>query len=163
MREEQFTEYIADDGTPFEQNKEACIIYENLCVKVKNWLHKGIIMFWDGFESYMNFELLEYTFADRLNYFDWLKKRLQYCHFIRINSQPGNEGWEELWEFVSKYCLLSESESIKLKQDYIEGDLLAYDVDCRFHNLSLITRKTTEVYNRLNSSLARFVFSDKYE
>jgi hypothetical protein len=163
MREETVVSYFANDGTPFKQNKEACIIYENLCVKVKNWLHKGTIMLWDGSESFMNPELLEYTFADKLNYFDWLKKRLQYCYFIRVNSQPGKESWEDLWEFVSKYCPLSESESIKLKQDYIEGDLLAYDVDCRFHNFSLVTRKTTEVYDRLNSSLARFVLSDRYE
>lgn len=161
MREETVVSYFADDGTPFKQNKEACIIYENLCTKVKSWLHKGTIMLWDGSESYMNPELLEYTFTDGLNYFDWLKKRLQYSYFIKIKSQPGKEDWEELWEFVFKYCPLSESELIKLKRDYVEGDLLGYDVDCRFHNFSLVSRRTAEVCDRLNASLARFALADR--
>ena len=31
MREETIVSYFADDGTPFEQNKDACKIYEELC------------------------------------------------------------------------------------------------------------------------------------
>lgn len=155
MRTETIVAYFADDGTPFKQNKEACEIYDKLCQKYKTWLRRDTVMFWDGYETYMNLELIDYTFADKLCYLDWLKKRLQYCHFIVVNSQSGEEAWEDLWEFVSKYCPLSEGESIKLKQDYKKGDLLAYDVhDCKFHNFSLVSRNTETIHNRLIQHLA---------
>ena len=166
MRTETIVAYFADDGTPFKQNKDACEIYDKLCAKTKNWLRRGTVMFWDGSETYMNFELIDYTFADNLCYLDWLKKRLQYCHFIIVNSQPGEEAWEDLWEFVSKYCPISESESIKLKRDYKEGDLLAYDVpDCKFHNFSLVARNTDIIHNRLKLNLANHAMAnrDKWE
>ena len=40
MREEVITRYIADDGTPFEENKEACKVYEDLCHKLNCCLEK---------------------------------------------------------------------------------------------------------------------------
>ena len=162
MTEKTLTLYFADDGTPFKENKDACKIYDELCQKYKRWLGRGTVMFWNGSEEYMNFELMDYTFADNLCYLDWLKKRLQYCHFIVVNSQPGEEAWEDLWEFVSKYCPLSENESIKLKCDYNEGDLLAYDVhDCKFHNFSLVARNTEIIHNRLNQNLAKIALPNK--
>ena len=165
MRAETTVSYFADDDTPFGQNKDACVIYDELCTKIKNWLRRGTVMLWDGSETYMNFELIDYTFADKLCYLDWLKKRLQYCHFLVVNSQPGKEDWDELWEFVSKYCPLSEGESIKLKQDYMEGDLLAYDADCRFHNFSLVARNTAVIHDRLRLNLANHAMAnrDKWE
>lgn len=165
MRTETIVAYFADDGTPFKQNKDACEIYDRLCAKIKTWLRRGTVMFWDGSETYMNFELIDYTFADNLCYLDWLKKRLQYCHFIVVNSQPGEESWEDLWEFVSKYCPLSEGESRKLRQDYKEGDLLAYDADCRFHNFSLVARNTEIIHSRLKLNLANHAMAnrDKWE
>ena len=161
MTEKTMTLYFADDGTPFKENKDACKIYDELCQKYKLLLGRGTVMFWDGSEEYMNFELMDYTFADNLCYLDWLKKRLQYCHFIVVNSQPGEEAWEELWEFVSKYCPLSESESTKLQCDYKEGDLLAYDSDCRYHNFSLVARNTEIIHNRLNQNLAKIALPNK--
>ena len=166
MVEKTLTLYFADDGTPCKENKDACKIYDELCQKYKRWLGRGTVMFWNGSEEYMNFELMDYTFADNLCYLDWLKKRLQYCHFIVVNSQPGEETWEELWEFVSKYCPLSENESIKLQCDYKEGDLLAYDVhDCKFHNFSLVARNTEIIHSRLKLNLANHAMAnrDKWE
>ena len=152
MTEKTMTLYFADDGTPFKENKDACKIYDELCRKYKNWLVRGVVKFWDGDEQYLNPELIDYTFADNLCYLDWLKKRLQYCHFITLEAQPGDELWETLWEFVSKFCPLSDSERTKLERDYSTGDLLAYDIDCRFHNFSLVARNTEEIYKRLTSN-----------
>ena len=154
MRTENIVFYFADDGTPFNQDRDACEHYDRFCLKIKNWLQKGIIKFWDGSETYMNPKLIDYTFVDNLYYLDWLKKRLSYCYFIVINSQPGEDIWEDLWEFVSKYCPMSESEKIKIRRDYKKDDLIAYDVyDCKFHNFSLVTRNTEAIYDRLKLKL----------
>lgn len=161
MKTETVVNYFADDGTPFKQNKDACEIYDKLCAKTKTWLRKGTVMFWDGSESYMNFELIDYTFADNLCYLDWLKKRLQYCHFIVVNSQPGEPAWDDLWEFVSKYCSISDAESNKFRQDYKEGDLIAYDIDCKFHNFSLVARNTEAIHNRLKQNLVDHAMANK--
>ena len=56
MTEKTMTLYFADDGTPFKENKDACKIYDELCQKYKLWLGRGTIMFWDGYEEYMNFD-----------------------------------------------------------------------------------------------------------
>lgn len=153
MRTETITLYFAEDGTPFNQDKEACEYYENFCIKIKTWLQKGLIRFWDGSETYLNSKLINYTFTNNLCYSDWLKKRLSYCYFIIISSQPGEELWEDLWEFVSKYCPMSESERIKISRDYKKDDLIAYDVyDCKFHNFSLVARNTETIYDRLLQS-----------
>lgn len=166
MRAETIISYFADDGTPFEQNKEACEIYDKLCAKTKTWLRRGTVMFWDALETYMNFDLIDYTFKDKTCYLDWLKKQLSCCHFIVINSQPGEEVWEDLWEFVYKYCPMSEVERVKLSRDYQEGDLLAYDVhDCKFHNFSLVARNTEITHSRLKLNLANHAMAnrDKWE
>ena len=162
MTEKTMTLYFADDGTPFKENKDACEIYDQICRKYRLWLGRGTVMFWSPQEEYMNLELMDYTFADNLCYLDWLKKRLSYCHFIVVHSQPGEEAWDDLWEFVSKYCPLSEAESIKLRQDYIEGDLIAYDThDCKFHNFSLVARRTAEMHERLNLNVANVAMANR--
>ena len=64
MRTENIVFYFADDGTPFNQDRDACEHYDRFCLKIKNWLQKGIIKFWDGSETYMNPKLIDYTFVD---------------------------------------------------------------------------------------------------
>lgn len=162
MRTETTITYFADDETPFKHDKEACEYYDNLCTKIKTWLRNGTVMFWDGSEAYMNLKLVDYTFTDNLCYLDWLKKRLSYCYFIVINSQPGEDAWEGLWEFVIKYSPLTKLEKIKFEKDYQEGDLIAYDItDCNFHNFSLVARNTEIIYKRLKLNLVNTAMENK--
>ena len=82
MRTENIVFYFADDGTPFNQDRDACEHYDRFCLKIKNWLQKGIIKFWDGSETYMNPKLIDYTFVDNLYYLDILLMLFYLCYII---------------------------------------------------------------------------------
>lgn len=163
MTEKTLTLYFADDGTPFKENKDACQIYDKICQKYKLWIGRGKVMFWSHQEKYMNFDIMDYTFKDDKCYLDWLRDTLtSTCGFVVINAARTDEDFEELFEFVSKYCGFGESEERKIKPDYQEADLLAFDSqDCRFHNFSLVARRTAEIHERLNLEVANVAMANK--
>lgn len=162
MREETFTNYIADDGVIFG-NQLDCLNYEKLCTKYKNWLYDGKIMFWDHSEKYINFDLR--NCPERTNYLEWLKKRLSIgIGYIKINEHPCDKYWISVWEFVVKFCNFGDSEIKNIEPTYREGDLLIYDPhDCRFHNIDLVVRNATAAKERLNKDLVEKVLATKKE
>ena len=165
MTEKTMTLYFADDGTPFKENKDACKIYDELCQKYKLWLGRGTVMFWDRYEKYMNFDLMDYTFQDKKCSLDRIRETLiESCGFIIINVSRDDDNFEDIFEFVSKYCGFGETEERKIKSDYQEGDLLAFDLsDCRFHNFSLVSRRTAELDDRLKLELANLFKARGYK
>lgn len=155
MREETLTRYIADDGTPFVENKLACQQYEMLCNKYKDWLRTGKVMFWSHCGEYLNFDLCEYTFTDRVCYLDWLKKQLSNIGYMIIHSQPGDEDWDFLWEFVVKYCAIDSGTARKIEASYQKGDMLNYDEqDYRFHDIDFVVRNAKEIKDKLIDTIA---------
>ena len=156
MKEETVVQYTAEDGTPFGKNKLACQNYEALCSKYREWLRSGKVMFWSKEEDYINFSLIDYTYQDGNNYLDLLKRVLQNSGFLIIDSQPDREDWEELWEFVTNYVILSATEQRKIPYFYEAGDLLAFDCqDCCFHNMSLVIRRASACDKRLKENLVK--------
>lgn len=137
MREETVIKYIADDGTPFNED-EACQQYEKLCAKYKNWLKDGKVLFWSHAGKFMNIDLCDSAF----NYLDWLKEQLSSnCGYVSINEHPCDKAWAVIWEFVVKYLNIDNSTSRKIEPNYRVGDLLAYDMqDCKFHNIDFVAR-----------------------
>lgn len=166
MREEHITRYIADDGTPFNENKEACKNYEDLCHKIKLLLGKGTVMFWDHYEKYMNFDLYEYTFQNETSYLDWLLNRLSAdCGYIVVNVHPCSAEWADVWEITKLYSGMG-NEAIRIENTYQEGDLLVYDcLDRKWHNISLVERNYKATKERLNLAVANLAMAnrDKWE
>ena len=155
MREETIVSYFADDGTPFEQNKDACKIYEELCQKYKTWLRRGDVMFWNHYSKYINFDLIDYTFANDTAYLDWLLNRLRTeCGYIVVNVHPCSAEWSAIWEFAKLYGNIG-SECDKIEKTYCVGDLLNYDErDSKWHNLSLLQRNVTRLQENLMNDVA---------
>lgn len=155
MREETLTRYIADDGTPFVENKLACQQYEMLCNKYKDWLRTGKVMFWSHCGEYLNFDLCEYTFTDRVCYLDWLKKQLSTgIGYLIIHTQPGEDTWDSIWEFVVKYCVIDSDTVRKIEASYKKGDMLNYDAnDCRFHDIDFVVRNAAEMKEKIMNSV----------
>ncbi len=155
MREETIVSYFADDGTPFEQNKDACKIYEDLCHKYKTLLYKGDVMFWNHYSKYINLDLVDYTFANDTAYLDWLLNRLRTeCGYIVVNVHPCSAEWTEAWEFAKLYGNMG-SECDRIEKTYQVGDLLAYDErDCKWHNVSYMSRNIKTTHDNLLNDVA---------
>ena len=155
MREETIVNYFAEDGTPFEQDKNACIVYENLCKTYKEWLAKGIVMFWNHYSKYLNFDLLDYTCTNNNSYLDWLRERLSTeCGYLVINVHPCSNEWTDVWNFTKLYTNMG-SELLLLEKNYCIGDLLNYnEADCKWHNASLFQRNVTKKQEDLMNDVA---------
>jgi hypothetical protein len=156
--------YYADDGTPFEENRTACEIYEQLCARYRKLLVRGDIMFWDHCENYLNFKFYEYTYNDSTgSYLDNLLKTLKTsCGYFIINEVPGGMTLDDVWEYLSKACCIGDFDLKRLKADYQFGDLIAFEQqDCRFHNFSLVARRTSEIEKRIKIKVANEALKHK--
>ena len=78
--------YFADDGTPFEENKEACEAYDFVYHKVYKMISQGKVVFWNYKNEFLNDKLLNYKWNtdDKLCYCDWLIKQLKNIAYIRV-------------------------------------------------------------------------------
>ena len=149
--------YFADDGTPFEENRAACEVYEKLCIHYRRLFVRGDIMFWDHYENYMNYKFAEYAYKDdNCSYLDYIIKTLKTsCGYFIINEVPEGMVLEDVWEWLSKSCCIGEFDLSRIKTDYQFGDLIAFDQqDSRFHNFSLVARRTAEVEKRIKVKVA---------
>ena len=155
MTEETVVNYFAEDGTPFEQDKDACIVYENFCKTFKEWLVKGTVMFWNHYSKYLNFDLLDYTFVDNTSYSDWLLKRLKTeCEYLVINVHPCSDEWTDVWNFI-KLSTNMGSECLLLEKTYCIGDLLNHnEADHKWHNASLFQRNVAKKQEELMNDVA---------
>jgi hypothetical protein len=62
---------------------------------------------------------------------------------------------DDVWEDLSKACCIGEFDLKRLKADYQFGDIIAFEPqDCRFHNFSLVARRTSEIEKRLKVKVA---------
>jgi hypothetical protein len=63
--------YFADDGTPFEENKEACEVYDTLYYKLYKMIEHGKVLFWNYSGKFVRDQLLNYKWntVDKLCYY----------------------------------------------------------------------------------------------
>lgn len=148
--------YFADDCTPFEENKEACEVYDVLYHKLYKMIEYGRVLFWNSKGELVWDKLLSYKWNtnDKLCYYDWLKKQLYNIAYFRIVVDRNTAEFEEVWNLLRCLLCFDSSREPVLYANYQTGDLCAFDENlCRYVNQSDITRRKHELEEVLDSAI----------
>lgn len=148
--------YFADDGTPFEENKEACEAYDIVYHKVYKMIWYGRVLFWNYNNEFFNDKLLTYKWneKDKLCYYDWVKKQLENIGCIRVVADPGTPEFDEVWDLLCGLVDLSNSREQQLYSNYKTGDLILLNPGThRYENVSDIARCTEMIQKELDAAI----------
>ena len=145
--------YFADDNTPFEENKEACEVYDALYLKLHKLIRHGRVLFWNYKGEPVWDQLLGYKWntTDKLCYYDWLKKQLYNIAYFRIIADRDTAEFDEIWDLLRGLLNFDKSREPALYVNYKTGDLCAFDESiCRYINQSDIIRNWLALEEMLN-------------
>lgn len=154
MKKETKELYFADDGTPFEENKEACEAYDIVYHKVYKMIEYGKVLFWNYKGELIWSQLLNYTWNkdDQLCYYDWLKKQLKNIGYFRVTVATGTAEFEEVWSLLHGLLNLDSSRERTLYNNYETGDICMFDAYiCRYVNQDDVCRSYTRIKKELDS------------
>ena len=157
MRKETKELYFADDGTPFEENKEACKAYDILYHKCHTMIEYGKVLFWNYKGELVRTQLLSYIWNkdEQLCYYDWLKKQLYNIAYFRINTDTTTPEFEEVWGLLRGLLNLDTSREHTLYNNYETGDLCMFDESiCRYVNQDDVVRSFTRIKKELDNALS---------
>lgn len=148
--------YFADDGTPFEENKEACEVYDALYHKVYRMIYLGRVLFWNYKGELMNHnpKIYGYTWNadDKLCYYDWLKKQLRNIAYFRICADINTPEFNELWGLLNGLLNFNSSRTDTLFDNYQTGDTCMFDnYTCRYVNQDDVARRFIKVREELDA------------
>ena len=156
MRKELKELYFADDGTPFEENKEACEAYDIVYHKVYKMIWHGRVLFWNYNNEFFNDKLLTYKWneKDKLCYYDWVKKQLENISCIKIVVDPHTPEFDEVWGLLCGLVNFDNSRVRLLYEHYETGDLIMFNQHtCRYENVSDIVRSTKRIQKELDAAI----------
>lgn len=149
--------YYADDGTPFEENKEACEVYDALYHKCFEMIEHGKVLFWNYKGELVRSQLLSYRWnkEDKLCYHDWLKKQLNNIMYFRINTDRASAEFDEVWNLLRSVVDFGNSRERILYNNYETGDICMLDeLAHKYVNQDDIVRSFTSLKNELNRALS---------
>lgn len=156
MKTETKELYFADDGTPFEQNKEACEAYDKVYHKVYKMIWYGKVLFWTYKNEFFNEKLLSYQWneKDKLCYYDWVKKQLENISCIRIVADTQTSEFDEIWDFLRGLVNFDNSRERQLYNNYETGDLIMLNpYTCRYENVSDLARSYIRIQKELDEAI----------
>ncbi len=148
--------YFADDGTPFEENREACEAYDIVYHKVYKMIWYGRVLFWNYKNEFFNAKLLNYKWNkdDKLCYYEWVKKQLKNIACVRIVVDKNEPEFEEVWGLLMGLLNVKHSNVNQLYANYETGDLMMYEPYLqRYVNQSDIIRNTTRIEKELDAAI----------
>lgn len=157
MRKEKIEVYFADDGTPFNENREACEVYDALYHKVHRLIEYGKVLFWNYKGELVRSQLLDYTWNadDKLCYYDWLKKQLFNVAYFRISVDRASAEFDEVWDLLRGLLNLDSSREPTLYVNYQTDDLCMFDPSvCRYVNQDDIARIFVSIKQDLDKALS---------
>lgn len=157
MHKETRELYFADDGTPFEECKEACEVYDALYHKCYNMIEYGKVLFWNYKGELIRSQLLSYTWNkdDKLCYYDWLKKQLNNIKYFRINTDRTSTEFDDVWDLLRGLLDLYNSRERTLYNNYETGDVCVLDEHtCRYVNQDDIVRSFAKIKKKLDVALS---------
>ena len=158
MRSEVKELYFADDGTPFEENKEACEVYDHLYHKVYQMIEYGKVLFWNYKGELVRSQLLNYTWNadDKLCYYDWLMKCLHNIAYFRISVNTETAEFDEIWGLLCGLLDLKGSKERNLYNHYRTGDTCVFDsYICKYINQDDVIRNFNETKKDLDGALSK--------
>jgi hypothetical protein len=156
MRKETIVQYIADDGTPFE-DREACEAYDAVYHKCYKMIEHGKVFFWNADGEFIRDRLLSYTWnkVEQLCYYDWLKKQLNNIAYFRINTETASPEFEEIWGLLRGLLSLDKSREPALYVNYETGDTCMLDGSTgRYVNRDDVARSFNNIKKELDKAVA---------